>query len=273
MDQTVDVLAWETIDYEVDIVAVAGISSSCDFLNVYSISSFATSEGYYGYHEYVDPVLVEDDLTEDHPDFDPYDSDPYDPETVTQRSGCAAIGHDLVSGSEMVHDIYIPISLLDSGCSMTCQMPGDGEIFMSYTVGETRVDCNSQSSIDGGLIDESSVDDFGGGGGDGYLGGQLMNFPSHPSLLELVEGQTYEVTIKKTKKVFDQAANVENGGSAFDMAMETSEEITETKNYFTVPIGGYDVKNDAGMSRAYPCDLMTGECSPLGDFVTLNISV
>ena len=100
-----------------------------------------------------------------------------------------------------------------------------------------------------------------------------MNFPSHPSLLELVEGQTYEVTIKKTKKVFDQAANVDDGGSAFDMAMETSEEITETKNYFTVPIGGYDVKNDAGMSRAYPCDLMTGACSPLEDFVTLNISV
>ena len=183
----------------------------------------------------------------------------------------------------------MPITVLDSGCNTVCEMKGDGETYLSYTVGggmpddvfvdgkpvpgdagdPIRHNCKSQGEADVGNEDEMLfVDNV----GNEYGGAQLLNFPSFPSELELVEGQTYEVTVTVTKSIFNPAVEVENGGSPWDIPTPT-ETVTTTTSSFTVPIGGYDIVNVDGMSRAFPCDLVTGDCSPLSEFVSVNISV
>jgi len=275
MDQTVDVLSWETIDYSIDIVSVGPFSETCDFARTYNITAFSTSEGYYSYHDYEDPYLAE------------Y-TDAYDPpRTTIQRGGCTAVGMDLIDLSEIIHDIYIPITVLDSGCNGVCEMRGDGETYISYTVGggmpddvfvdgkpvgdagdPVRHDCESQGMADVGNEDDMVFVD---GIGNEYGGSQLLNFPSFPNELELVEGQTYEITTTVIKSVYDQAKEVENGGSPWDIPTPTETETTTTSS-FTVPIGGYDIVNEDGMSKAFPCNLVTGDCSPLSKFISLNIS-
>jgi len=131
-----------------------------------------------------------------------------------------------------------------------------------------RHDCESQGMADVGNEDDMVFVD---GIGNEYGGSQLLNFPSFPNELELVEGQTYEITTTVIKSVYDQAKEVENGGSPWDIPTPTETETTTTSS-FTVPIGGYDIVNEDGMSKAFPCNLVTGDCSPLSKFISLNIS-
>jgi hypothetical protein len=152
-----------------------------------------------------------------------------------------------------VESVYVPIRIKASGdCEDTCEMPYDGSNkFIKYSKAVEK----NNTWIHTGLITSEE---------------ESSPFPEvyAPSELVLQENTKY----KWTKTITQTIHNPQRIQDSLPLEVNT---IIETGKFW-IPLGGYDLTSDDGLSKAYKCKMLTGdnqysETLPLTTYVSLSV--
>jgi hypothetical protein len=261
-------IKYEEVEYKIEIEETGHLVNGVGYGTHVTIEGLNTSFSEFSFEDFIDPTLVCRDADGTIVDCGAEAANPdgdliytENPEVVTTEiAGCEQIGRGKIDSSENITQAYIPISMTDKYGEDVCEMPlTEDDIFITWTAGALEQELDT----DGDGVEEPvpPIEHY----CEKYGEAMLMNaYVNYPQPMYLSAGGEYLVTETKKVMVYDP----EKRDNGLDYP-EITETITESQ--LTIPEEGFDVKGDSGYSRAFSCEMVTGDCLPLEEFVTLSI--